>query len=147
MKSFMDYFHNQNKNYGYYDQPTHPTGQMMATAALILGVAAISTCWTFYLPIALGCLGIVLALLSKGFERKLSGSAKMGILLSISGIVVSFVITMASTLYLIHNPDILLDFGRQTDLMTQQIYGQSSESLFGYSYEDMMLHFIDTFLK
>lgn len=143
----MEYFYNQNKNYGYYDQPTHPTGQVMAAAAMMLGIASLSTCRTPYLPIVLGCIGGILALLSKGFERKLSGSAKIGLLCSVSGIVVSFVLTIAYIIYLINNPEVLMDYGRQTDQMIQQVYGQTSEILFGYSYENMMQQLIDYFPK
>ncbi len=141
----MEYFYNQNKNYGYYDQPTHPTGQVMAGAAMILGIAALSTCMTFYLPIVLGCIGGILALLSKGFDRKLSGSAKVGLLCSVGGIAVSLILTAVNIIYLVNNPEVLLDFGRQTDQTMQQVYGQSSEMLFGDSYENMMRQLIEFF--
>ncbi len=141
----MEYFYNQNKNHGYYDQPTHATGHVMATSAMILGVAALSTCWTFYLPIILGCLGWIAALLSKGFERKLSGSAKIGLLCAATAIVISFIFTLTSAIYLINNPEVLLDFGRQSDQMIQQVYGQSAEMVTGYSYEDIMRQLIEYF--
>ncbi len=141
----MEYFYNQNKNHGYYDQPTHPTGQAMATAALLLGVGALTTCWTFYLSIILGCLSITFAILSKGFEKKMFGSAKTGLLCAVLGIVIAFIMLVGSIVYLLQNPGVLLDFARQTDQMIQQMYGQSTETILGQSYEDMIKHFLSYF--
>ncbi len=141
----MEYYYNQNKNHGYYDQPTHPTGHAMATAALLLGVGALTTCWTFYFSIILGCLSITFALLSKGFEKKMFGSAKIGLICSVTGIVIAILMLAGSIIYLLQNPGVLLDFGKQTDQMIQQIYGQSTESILGQSYEDMMKQFVNIF--
>jgi hypothetical protein len=131
----MDYYYNQNKDYGYYDQPTHATGQAMATAALLLGIAAIATIWTLFAPIALGCLGIVCAYLSKGFGQKLVGNARAGVILAATAIALSAIIITASVVAIMNNPAILIDYGRQMDQMVFERYGQTSEALLGSSYE------------
>lgn len=133
----MDYFYNQNKNHGYYDQPTHNTGHALATASMILGVCALASCVTIYLSIFLGCLGLLFAFLSKGFDRKMLGSAKAGSICSVCGILFSLAIIVALILFILHDPSVLLDVGREYDQLFQERYGQSALSIFGYSYEEL----------
>lgn len=141
----MDYFYNQNKNHGYLDQPVHRTGQTLATASLIMGVGALSTCWVFYLSFILGGLGITFAILSQGFERRMIPGGKTGLLLSVTGIGLALLIIFSTAVYLLGNPEIMLNFGREMDQMARQIYGQSAESLNGISYENIVQRIIDFF--
>lgn len=138
----MEYFYNQRKNYGYYDQPTHPTGQVMATAALASGIIAVFSLWTLYLPLVFGGLGLIFAFLSKGFEKKFINNAKIGLIFSASGFFISLLVILFSLVYLFNNPDALLNVGRQLDQMFLQTYGENSQSVFENSYEDMLRQFV-----
>ncbi|MDR2889600.1 MAG: hypothetical protein LBV33_07160 [Lachnospiraceae bacterium] len=141
----MEYFYNQNKNHGYLDQPVHPTGQSMAMAALLMGIGALTTCWFFYVSIVFGGLGIIFALLSKGFAPRMPVNGKAGLSISIAGIALSIIILVGSLIFMINNPDILLQLGRDIDDMNMQLYGQSSESILGYSYVGLMEQVIGFF--
>ncbi|MCL2719246.1 MAG: hypothetical protein FWE14_10765 [Lachnospiraceae bacterium] len=134
----MDYFFNQKKDHGYYDQPTHPTGQTMATAAMIAGILCVVTLWTLYLPIVIGGLGVIFAFLSLGFERKLSSNAKMGLIFSASGLAICVIILATSTFFLFNNPERFLEIGRQLDSM-----GPAAE--LGFSYEETVGQLINLF--
>jgi hypothetical protein len=139
----MDYYYNQNKDYGYYDQPTHATGQAMASAALFLGIAAIATVWTLLLPVALGCTSIICAYLSKGFGQKLAGPARSGVTLAAAAMVMCAVIITMGVLAIMGNPAILVDYGRQMDQMVFDYYGQTTEALFGVSYEGIFARWVN----
>lgn len=132
----MEYFYNQKKNYGYYDQPTHPTGQTMAMAAMIIGILSVVTLWTLYFSIVLGGLGLIFAFLSKGFEKKFSNNAKMGFAFSAAGFFVSVFILIIFLLVIFHNPERLMEAAQQIDLMNPQG---------GFSYEEVMRQFLNSF--
>lgn len=113
----------------------------MATAALFLGVGAMVTFWTVYLPMVFGGLGIILAILSMGFERKLYSQARTAIAFSAIGLVISFAIIFTTIVGFLQNPNTLMDIARQYDMRFMQTYGQSSDEVMGNSYENMLQQF------
>ena len=127
-----------------YQRRTSP-GLPMATASMFLGLAAMFTTMTVFLPPLLGGLAIVTALLSKGYGRKMILQAKVGMILGIFALTVVAVIVFSILAMMISNPDLLIEIGRQYDAMYQNIYGQSFESLNGISYEDIMRQYADFF--
>lgn len=133
----MDY------NYQKYASPGLP----MATAAMFLGLAAMVTTMTVVLPFFFGGLAIILALLSKGYGKKMILQAKVGMICGIFGLVVVGVIIFSLFATIIRNPDMLIDIGRQYDAMYKSFYGQSFESLYGSSYEDIMRQYADLFRR
>lgn len=133
----MDY------NYQKYASP----GLSMATAAMFLGLAAMVTTMTVFLPLILGGLAIILALLSKGYGRKMIIQAKVGMICGIFGLAVVGVIIFSVLATMISNPDLLIQIGQQYDAMYENLYGQSFESLNGYSYEDIMRQYADLFRR
>jgi hypothetical protein len=132
----VEYFYNQKKDYGYYDQPIHPTGQSMATAAMVAGIICIATFWTVYLPIVIGGLGMVFAFLSKGFEKKLSNNAKVGFIFSAIGFSACTIFLAVGIFYLLNNPERFVELGQQLDTM-----GAGME--LGFSYEESVKQIID----
>ena len=134
----MEYFFNQNKNHGYYDQPVHPTGQVMASAAMFAGIICVVTMWTLYLPIVIGGLGVIFAFLSQGFEKKLSNNAKTGLFLSGAGVLICLSLLIGGSIYLMNNPERFLELAIQLDRM-----GPAME--FGFSYEESVRQIIGTF--
>lgn len=142
----MDYNNNnpytqQNNNYNYYGQNQfiRNPGQAMAVASMILGIASIFTLLTFYLPVILGSLAIVFAILSKGYGKKMLNTAKIGIRTAYVGIgLIILALSAFITFFLSLNGDTLIEFGRQVDRQFEQQTGQDIEDFAGTSYEEIM---------
>ena len=115
----------------------------MAMAALLVSIGAVSTFWSVYLPFIFGSIAIILALLSKGSEKKMLTQAKTAIGCSIGGFVITIAVIISSLTFLISNPSILVEYGKQYDQVCEQIYGQSTEDIMGFSYEDMMSEYAE----
>lgn len=143
----MDYNHNNNP-YSQANNQYNPNnqrqfirnpGQPLALASLILGIASIFTMLTVYLPIIFGSLAIVLAILSKGYGKKMLAIAKAGIGTAIGGIAMIVVIFgSVISLFLSLSVDQLVQFGRQMDEMFEQQTGWDIEDFAGTSYEEIM---------
>ena len=68
-----------------YNNGFAPGNNGFAFAALILGVSALFSLFTVYLPLILGSLAILFALLSKGYGKKMAATAKIGFISAIHG--------------------------------------------------------------
>ena len=103
---------------------------MFATASLVMGILALVTLCTIYLPIVFGSLSIIFAVLSKGNERKISGLSCAGIITSVSGIVFS-IITIVTTIALLYsNPDFYQEYKDEMNRILSEQYG--------ITYDEMM---------
>lgn len=130
----MPYNHNPyNNNYPYYNRgnyqlPFAEPGSSLAKAAMIVGIIAIVSCFTFtvYPPFILGSIAIVLALLSKGRRTKLFSNAKTGIICAVSGIALNTII-VASIVYLIF-----------TNPYVREMVNQEYERQFGTTFDEMI---------
>ena len=71
----------------------------MALASFILGIIAVITSGCIYLAIVCGSLGIILALLSRGGEMKLTSRGIAGLTLSSIGLALTFLIYTAAFLF------------------------------------------------
>lgn len=125
-------------------QNFHTPGMSMATASLLLGLAAIFTTMTVFLPIVCGCLAILFALLSKGYGKKMITQAKVGLAFGTGSLVLTVILFFASFNLLISNPDILVEVGKQYDATCESLYGQSSEEILGFSYEEVLTDFAES---
>lgn len=148
----MDYNNNnpyiqQNNNY-YSNGQNHPIrnpGQTLATISLILGLASIFTMLTVYLPLILGSLAIVFAILSKGYGKKMLTIAKAGIGTALGGMALIIVIVGSLVVLLLSSSgDTLIQFGQQMDQQFEQQTGQKLEDVLGTSYEDMMREYAES---
>ncbi|MBQ8597428.1 MAG: hypothetical protein IJ409_06540 [Lachnospiraceae bacterium] len=145
----MDYNqnHEPNMNQNSYrpQEKTFPyPGQNFAMISMILGTGCLFTFFTVYLPIILGSLAIILAVISKGYARKMLLTAKIGmisaicsltVLLSVIGTLFSFILTSDRT--------DLTNTGRILDEQIESQMGDSAEDIFGISYEDLMSQYAD----
>lgn len=61
--------------------------EKMATASMVLGIVATVTSGCVYPALVCGSLGIILALLSRGGEMKLSNQGKIGLILGVLGLI------------------------------------------------------------
>lgn len=115
----------------------------MASASLLLGLAAVFTTMAVFPPLICGSLAILFALLSKGYGKKMITQAKIGFACATGSICLTVVLFFTSFSLLLSNPDILVEIGKQYDATCESMYGQSSEEMFGYSFEDMMTDYAD----
>ncbi|MDD6491702.1 MAG: hypothetical protein PUG54_05680 [Firmicutes bacterium] len=123
-------------------------GQTLAIASLALGTASIFTMFTVYIPLICGSIAIVLAILSKGYGKKLLTAAKIGIGTAIGGM--ALVITIIGSLVallLSCDGNTLVEFGKQMDQQFEQQTGQNLEDLLGTSYEDIMQEYAEALGK
>ena len=114
---------NQNQNNQPYPPARKAPGNGLMGASFVLGIAAIVSAimMTVYLPFILGGISIVLALLSKGYENKMAGSAKAGIVCAVVGLVLN-VLVVSVSLYTVFTDARVF---RQFDSMYEQFYGDS----------------------
>ena len=82
-----DRWNSNSSHNSYYNQPTHkPYGQAFSIASFVLGLISVTVgFWGISLP--LGALGILFALLVRRKGRRLKGTARAGLILSIIGFI------------------------------------------------------------
>lgn len=125
----------------------HP-GTTFATISMILGLGSIFTLLTFYLPIILGSLSIIFAILSTSAGQKALATAKVGIYTAIGSMTLAVALMgMTMGLFLSASREDLIQFGQQTDQMIEDLTGAQPEDLRGQSYEDIMKSFADAIGK
>ena len=86
-------FHSDDNYSGQYRPQARPQDVMM-TASIVLSVIAIATTCCIYASIICGSLSIILALLSRGQQKKLSPQGKMAIMTSTAAIIISVLATV-----------------------------------------------------
>ena len=135
----------ENQSQNEYNASFHNPGNKMALVSLIFGVGSVFTTATVFLPLFFAGLSVVFALLSKGYGKKMLTQAKVGLISGLVGLAMTIVMFISSFALLISNPEILTEIGAQYDATCEMMYGQSSEEMFGYSFEDMMEEYADMF--
>lgn len=141
----MDY-NNQN-NYRSPQNYRNP-GMTFATVSMILGLGSIFTLLTVYLPIILGSLSIIFAILSTTAGQKVLATAKIGIGAAIGSLaLVVILMGMTMSMLLGSSRDNLIRLGQQMDQMVEDQTGISPKDLAGQSYEDIMNDFADAMGK
>lgn len=108
--------------------PAPPSGDKLATAALVLGILAplSSVTMTVYPPFIFGSIAILLALLSRGKAPRIPQRAKIGILCAFGGILLNLAIVSFCIYLFATNPAIR----EQVDLLFQQTYGMTMEEFY-----------------
>ncbi len=128
--------------YGYPYPPSYKMpGKSLATASMILGIISymqIGPAMTMTIPMILGSIAIVLAILSKGSKNNMPGQATAGIVCGAGGLVVNVGIFTAALVFVFSHPEILQETARTYDTFLEQYYGESTEEMFGQSMEDMI---------
>lgn len=148
----MDYNNNNpytQQNNQYYTSNPRPgiqnPGQTMATIAMVLGLASVFCIFTVYLPMVFGSIAIILAILSKGYGKKMLATAKIGVGTAIGGLSMVLVLIASVFSLLMSNSDVLIDQGRQLDEQFERQTGQKLEDYLGKSYEDIMREYAELF--
>lgn len=126
-------------NMSQFTTPEREANHGMATLAFIFGACSIIT--NIFMPVILPCflggMAIILAVLSKGGERRLSRLARRGVICAVIGLV--------TTVYLTVQVLIPSAIAQLKDPNYRMFMNQISESLYGTSFDDM-LHQIDEVL-
>lgn len=147
----MDY----NNNYNPYTQPDNGygpggqrgmirnPGQGMATASMVLGLISIFTVFTVYLPLICGGIALILAILSKGYGKRMLPTARIGVGTAIGGIALIVTLLGSVTAMLLSGGDNLVQLGRQMDQQFERQTGQKLENFLGESYEDIMKNYAE----
>ena len=104
-----------------------PSGAGMATASMVLGILSLATLLCIYPAFILGGLGIALALLSRGKEKKLLSQAKTAIIFSCIGITSTLVMIIVSITMVFSNPELF----KMYESMYEQMTGESFEDEIG----------------
>lgn len=118
-----------NPNYGRYAYPVNISepGSKLATAAMVLGIISIISCFTFtiYPAFITGSIAVVLALLSKGRRPKFLNNARIGIICAVIGLVSNvMLITGVTVLYFTND-----DFRARVNQNYEEQYGQTIDEM------------------
>ncbi|MDO4285575.1 MAG: hypothetical protein Q4C60_09625 [Eubacteriales bacterium] len=123
------------RNAPFFTSPSHESRHNMAMLAFVFGVAAIGC--NFFLPVILpmflGSLSIIFAILSKGKERKMEDAARRGVFCSLLGLVISAVLFVTVLI-----PTMIRQL---SDPAFRATMNQMSESLYGISYDEVLREF------
>lgn len=105
------------------------TNNSFAIASLVLGLLALVTLCTAILPLPLGALSILFAVLSRRKKRQLNTTALIGVVSSVCGMAMSLVIVVMSFMML---PSMM-----QSEEYREQL-NTMSEAMYGISFDDML---------
>jgi hypothetical protein len=135
--NYQNNYHSQGTAFPY-------PGQNFAMIAMILGTGCLFTFFTVYLPIVMGSLAIILAIISKGYGKKMLLTAKIGMISAICSLTVLLsVIALTFTFIVSSDREMLTNTGRLLDQQIESQMGDSAEDIFGTSYEDLMGQYAD----
>lgn len=147
--NYNNYYNNNNNSYNYnnnnssysgynrgaYGMPVSEPGSGLATAAMILGIVSIISCFTFtvYPAFITGSIAIVLAILSKGRRSKLLSKAKTGITCAVIGLISNTVLIISFTVMFFTVPEVraqvnqtcVEQYGKTFDEMLEEILENS----------------------
>lgn len=107
---------------GQYRPPARPE-DVMQTASLVLSVIAVATICCLYASIVCGSLSIILALLARGQQKKLTPQGRLTVLASTAAIVIAVIVTIIMFLITIHEYGSLDNFIKAYTEMTQSMMG------------------------
>lgn len=131
----MDYNHQyQSSNPAY---PPRQRTNTFAVASLVMGILAMVTLCTIYLPIILGSLSIIFAILSKGSNKHMPGISHAGIITAVSGITLSFVTIGATIFILFTNPAFYQEYKEELNRVLTQQYGITYDELMEEYQQDL----------
>ena len=122
------------------ENQVRPKKSSFASASMFLGIFAMLSLGTIFLPLPLAALGILFACLAhrKGQKHELSGL--VGLIASLVAIVISISVIVTSVAMI---PTLIKDpqYREQMDMVAEQLYGESFddmiEDLYGIDIDDL----------
>ena len=115
-----------NENWNDYPSYTpYNASQNLAQASFVLSIAALATTFfmTFFLPMILAPISIVLAIISKGKKKHVRDRAKAAVFISVCALVINFSILVNSFVTLFRSPEMRATVNQ----VTEQMYGITVE--------------------
>ena len=112
-----------------------PESQGMIIAALGIGIASVAGMMCVFPALLLAPIGITVALLSRGANSKMDPRAKIGMILSVAGMVLSVFMIFSSFYMVKHDP-----------VMKQQ-YKEIMEQTYGEEYIEQMPEFFKELME
>lgn len=111
-----------------YQAPKTEPGHGLFTAAFILGIMALVSCFTFtvYPAYICGSIAIIFALLSKGQKSRMHNKASIGIVCAVCALILNTCIVTYSVTTIFTNPDAMEELN------------EACEEIYGISFDDMM---------
>lgn len=109
--------------------PVQPQDAMI-TASIILSIIALMTTCCIYSSLVCGSLSIVLALLARGRQKKLTPQGKLAVTISIIAIALAMIATVAIFIITIR------EYGSLENFL--KAYSELAESLTGMSLSEML---------
>ncbi|MBE5858876.1 MAG: hypothetical protein E7301_01960 [Butyrivibrio sp.] len=106
---------------------------VMATAASTVGLISVALLLTVYLSIILGGIAVVLALLSRGSDKKLLPQAKRGIIFGTIGMAIGYFLLVQAFVTFFTDPE------------ARTIVNKYSEAISGQSLDDSLKELKDSF--
>ena len=125
-----------------YEQYYKPTNKF-AVASMILGICSLIFLCTIFLPLFLGALGLIFAMLSKRRGQKTESPAVTGIITSSMGMGISLIICIVSVVFtsMMMRPE----NREQLDALYEKNLGMSYEEFIAEIYGEDMLEMLDSF--
>lgn len=111
-----------------YNQKTS-ANSAFSSVALVFGIASILTIMTIYLPLLLGSLAIIFAVLSKGARLKFNTTELITVALSTFSIILVLTAMIAAFYIIITNPQYILDSIRMMAPMLEEMYGVTADEI------------------
>jgi len=102
-----------------------PPKNALSIGALVIGIIGLALFWTFYFGIIFGSLAIILAVLSKGYYKKMNGTAKGGFITGLIALIIDAAFFIIIIVYMVVS---LLNYSKDF------FDGRDSESK-GYDYQ------------
>ncbi len=116
------YYNNFNYNMAHNQLDSHVN---MATVALVTGLIAIPLSFVMNIGVVLGGVAVVLAILSRGSQKKFLPQAKRGMIYGTIGIVLGYVVFVSSLHTVLTDPA----YRQQLNQMSEQMNGQTFDEL------------------
>lgn len=129
-KKNWDRWNSNSSHNSYYNQPVHtPYDQGFANASMVLGLVSVTLCFCG-LSVPFGALGILFAMLCKRRGQRLEGNSRIGLILSVIGIVLG-VIFLLYMFYMLWNDPAYMN---QLNQISQSAYGMDFKELLEQTY-------------
>lgn len=116
----------------------------MGNSAKILGIVSIAvfivlpTALSLFISFGLGCMALLIAFLSKGYEQKLDRNAKIGSILGTIAVCVSLLIIAVSFYILLSNPEYL----KESLQYAESVYGEDYRAITGQDFSSSLNEFL-----
>ncbi|MBE5877767.1 MAG: hypothetical protein E7290_12920 [Lachnospiraceae bacterium] len=105
------------------------SGSTFSSVALVFAIASLLTVMTVYLPLLLGSLALIFAVLGRGERLKFNMTEWLTIGLSTFSIIIVLIAMVAALYILFMEPQLILDSIEMMAPMLEEIYGVTAEEL------------------